>query len=272
MNDTDKKAEAFTLLCKTIEKLRGPGGCPWDIEQTPLSLRNDLVEETYECIEAITDKDTLHIMEELGDLYLVITMLTYMHQQEAAFTITDTLKSVTEKLIRRHPHVFSGQKVKNTEEVLDNWAKIKVEQEGRKPKESLLDEVQKALPPLERAYKLQKKAAKAGFDWPDINGVFDKINEELGEVKSVLYPDKLPGEAEKLEEELGDLLFSVVNLCRFLKIDPCSALLKTNSKFIKRFNYVEKMMKQKDIPMNKENLESMDKFWNETKTLENKQD
>ena len=271
MNDTDKQTEAFTSLYKTIEKLRGPGGCPWDIEQTPLSLRNDLVEETYECIEAITDKDTLHIMEELGDLYLVITMLSYMHEQEGAFTITDVLENVTEKLIRRHPHVFNGQKVKDTEEVLDNWAKIKVEQEGRKPAESLLDEVQKALPPLERAYKLQKKAAKAGFDWPDINGVIEKINEELGEVKSVLCPDKLlvVSDSEKIEEELGDLLFSVVNLCRFLKIDPSSALIKTNSKFIKRFAYVEKMMKQKNIPMNKENLESMDKFWNETKTLEN---
>ena len=272
MNETDKQTEAFTLLCKTIEKLRGPGGCPWDIEQTPLSLRNDLVEETYECIEAITDKDTLHIMEELGDLYLVVTMLSYMHEQQGAFTITDALNSVTEKLIRRHPHVFSDQKVRDTEEVLDNWAKIKVEQEGRKPKESLLDEVQKALPPLERAFKLQKKAAKAGFDWPDVNGVIEKINEELLEVRTEIFSCKKEppahSDSEKLEEELGDLLFSVVNLCRFLKIDPSSALLKTNSKFIKRFGYMEKKMKEHNINMSNKNLESMDKFWNETKCLE----
>ena len=179
MNNTDKQAEAFTSLCQIIEKLRGPGGCPWDMEQTPKSLREDLIEETYECIEAITEEDPLHIKEELGDLFLLVTMLSYMHQQEGVFTISDALENVCQKLIRRHPHVFNGHKVKDTEEVLDNWAKIKIEQEGRKPKDSLLDEVQKGLPPLERALKLQKKAAKAGFDWPDINGVIEKIDEEL---------------------------------------------------------------------------------------------
>jgi len=251
---------AFESFLDVIARLRGPGGCPWDMEQTPQSLRGDLIEETYECIEAIDENDSAHIKEELGDILLLATMIAYMHEQEGIFTVSDVLSTVSEKLIRRHPHVFGDIKFNNSAEVLENWAKIKVEQEGRAPKDSILDEVSQGLPPLERALKLQKKAAKAGFDWPDIEGVCDKIIEELDEARSAV------NQGEKLEDELGDLLFSVVNLCRFLKVEPSIALRRTNSKFTGRFKYVEKMMKASGGEMKKENLEIMDKFWNEAKT------
>jgi tetrapyrrole methylase family protein/MazG family protein len=266
--------DAFKKLYETVVRLRGPGGCPWDREQNPLSLRGDLIEETYECVEAIDDGDASHIKEELGDLFLLVTMLAYMHEQEGSFSVNDTLEAIVEKLIRRHPHVF-GSSAKtsseesptlNSDEVLKNWARIKVEEEGRKPKDSILDDVSRGLPPLDRAWKLQKKAAKAGFDWPDSVGVIAKIKEELEEVEAAISDAN--GEAEKtaLEEELGDLLFSAVNLCRFFDIEPSVALQRTNIKFTGRFKYVEKRMKEKGQEMNAKNLAVMDEYWNEAKT------
>jgi len=249
---------AFKELYDIVVRLRGPGGCPWDIEQTPSSLRGSLVEETYECLEAIDEKDPAHISEELGDLFLLATMISYMHEQEGKFSVADALSNVGKKLIRRHPHVFGEVKVKDSAEVLNNWAEIKVKQEGRKPKDSVLDEVSGGLPPMERSFKLQKKAAKAGFDWQDIEGVVEKIKEELDEVRAA------KNETET-EEELGDLLFSVINLCRYLKIEPSAALNRTNNKFIERFKYVEKKMKETGQEMKKENLNIMDKYWNEAK-------
>ncbi|GHU02604.1 hypothetical protein FACS1894147_04850 [Spirochaetia bacterium] len=266
----EKVSEAFKELYDIVVRLRGPGGCPWDQEQTPATLRGDLIEETYECVEAIDEGRPEHIAEELGDIFLLVTMLAYMHEQEGSFNVTDALKNVCEKLIRRHPHVFAGVKVKDSAEVLDNWAKIKVTQEGRKPKDSLMDEVSAALPPLDRSYKLQKKAAKAGFDWPDIQDVLEKVEEELGEVQEALeeieYSDSPPDQSN-LEGELGDLLFSVVNLCRFLKVEPSVALQRTNAKFVKRFKHVEKTMKANGQTMVKENLSIMDKYWEDAKNL-----
>jgi tetrapyrrole methylase family protein/MazG family protein len=269
--------EAFKALYDTVVALRAPGGCPWDREQSPISLREDLIEETYECIEAIDEKEPVHIKEELGDLFLLVTMLSYMHEQEGLFSVADTLTVITEKLIRRHPHVFGEVKVKDSAEVLYNWAKIKVEQEGRRPRDSLLDGVSRALPPLERAYTLQKLAAKAGFDWPDIRGVMDKVEEELGEVSTAIgelgainrhaaeAPEGVKNKRDALERELGDLLFSVVNLCRFLKVEPSAALQRTNTKFVTRFNHVEKRMKETGQEMTAVSLEAMNTFWEETK-------
>jgi tetrapyrrole methylase family protein/MazG family protein len=274
-NMTDDPAAAFQRLVEIVRRLRAPDGCPWDREQNPLSLRGDLIEETYECVEAIDDNDPAHIREELGDIYLLATMLSYMHQQEQLFSVSDVLTGISEKLIRRHPHVFGELKVRDSAEVLENWAKIKTEQEGRGPKDSILDEVPRGLPPLDRAWKLQKKAAGAGFDWPDTGGVMDKIREELEEVSQALAETAVPGEggpvpaapaAPALEEELGDLLFSVVNLCRCLRVEPSVALQKTNIKFVRRFKYVEKRMKNTAQEMKQENLPAMDKFWEEAKT------
>jgi tetrapyrrole methylase family protein/MazG family protein len=251
---------AFRALYDIVVRLRGPGGCPWDREQDPVSLRSGLIEETYECIEAIDEKNPSHIKEELGDLFLLVTMLSYMHEEKGLFPVSGVLQAVSEKLVRRHPHVFGETKVKDSTEVLNNWNKIKIEQEGRKPKDSVLDEVSTGLPPLDRAWKLQKKAAKAGFDWPNIEGVIEKIREELDEV---LEAEGFAN--ERIEEELGDLLFSVVNLCRYCKVEPSVALHRTNSKFINRFKYVEKKMRETEQEMKQETLEIMDRYWNEAK-------
>jgi tetrapyrrole methylase family protein/MazG family protein len=261
--------EAFQRLYEIITRLRGPGGCPWDLEQTPFSLRGDLIEETYECVEAIDEEDPPHVKEELGDLFLLVTMLAYMHEQEGHFTVTEVLQELSEKLIRRHPHVFENANgadpTLTSEEVLKNWAKIKVEQEGRKPKDSLLDEVSRGLPPLDRAWKLQKKAAKVGFDWPDATGVVAKIKEELQETEAAITSAASTADNTALEGELGDLLFSVVNLCRFFSIEPSVALQRTNIKFTERFKHVEKRMKETSQELNARNLEVMDRYWNEAK-------
>jgi tetrapyrrole methylase family protein/MazG family protein len=266
-------ATAFSGLYDIVARLRAPGGCPWDIEQTPMSLRSDLIEETYECVEAIGERDSEHIKEELGDIFLLAAMISYMHEQEGLFSVADVLAGLAEKLVRRHPHVFGDEKVKDRAEVLKNWARIYVEQEGRKPKDSVLDEVHGGLPPLERAYKLQKKAAKSGFDWLFVRDVYAKLEEEVGEVQEAAQtleeaPEGKRDEArDHLEEELGDVLFMAVNLCRFFAVDPSVALERTNGKFSKRFKYVEKKMKDSGQEMKQANLEAMDEFWTEAKRL-----
>jgi tetrapyrrole methylase family protein/MazG family protein len=278
---TDAEAKAFKRLYGIVTQLRGEGGCPWDREQTPFSLRGDLVEETYECIEAIEEGEPDHIREELGDIFLLVTMIAYMHEQEGLFSVSEVLEGLSEKLIRRHPHVFGeasagkavvdAAKALSPEEALRNWARIKVHLEGRKPKDSILDEVSRGLPPLDRAWKLQKKAAKAGFDWPDAAGVIEKVREEIKEVEEVMRISNDIEKAENaaLEEELGDLLFSAVNLCRFFDIEPSLAIQRTNSKFTERFKYVEKRIKENGMEMSAQSLAVMDKYWNEAKKAEN---
>jgi len=263
----------FDSLYNIIVRLRGPGGCPWDREQDPVSLRDDLIEETYECIEAIDENNPDHIREELGDIFLLVLFLAYIHEESGIFSAADVLNTACEKLVRRHPHVFGDEKFNSSKEVLDNWKKIKVEQEGRKPKDSILDEVSGGLPPLECAFKLQKKASKVGFDWPALEGVKEKIIEELAEVSAASDNNSAGNNTagsnavgnNAVEEELGDLLFSVINLCRYLKVDPSLALRRTNSKFTGRFKYMEKKMKETGREMNSKNLEIMDQYWNEAK-------
>ncbi|GMO34730.1 MAG: hypothetical protein Ta2F_10880 [Termitinemataceae bacterium] len=233
-------------------------------KQNPQTLRGNLIEEAYECIEAIDEGSAPHVQEELGDVFLLASMLSYMYEQQGAFTVADVLDGISEKLIRRHPHVFGGETVKDSDQVLANWEKIKIEKEGREPKDSVLDEVSRAMPPLDRAYKLQKKAAKTGFDWKDVSGIFDKINEETCEVKEEIA--KSAGKiTPELECELGDLLFSVVNLCRFYKIEPSVALNRTNNKWTARFKEVEKRMKALNLDMTSENVDKMEQFWQEAK-------
>jgi tetrapyrrole methylase family protein/MazG family protein len=264
-------AAAFSGLYDIVARLRAPDGCPWDKEQTPLSLRSDIIEETFECVEALGEQNPEHIKEELGDIFLLVTMLAYMHEQQGLFSVTDVLTNLSEKLVRRHPHVFAGEKVKDSAEVLVNWARIKVEQEGRKPKDSTLDEVRAGFPPLERAYKLQKKAAKVGFDWFLVRDVYAKLQEEMGEVQEAAQmledapEDKRDAAQDHLEDELGDVLFVAVNLCRVFGVDPSVALDKTNRKFTKRFKYVEQKMKESGQEMKQDNLEVMDKFWTDAK-------
>jgi len=254
--------QVFKELFDVIARLRGPGGCPWDLEQTPLTLRSDLLEETYECIEAINNQNKEHIKEELGDLFLLLIMISYMHEQEGSFTVQSVLQGIKDKLIRRHPHVFGDIKVKDTAEVLDNWAKIKNEKEGRAPKDSVLDEVKSFLHPLDKALAINKKAAGTGFDWPEIQDIYKKIEEEIIEVKESA---KKGNSRTELETELGDLMFAVVNLCRRMDIDPSVALQRCNTKFTERFKYVEKSMRDNNYKMEKNNLNLMDKFWEEAK-------
>jgi len=260
MNDTK---EAFEELFSVIKKLRSPEGCNWDREQTPQSLRSDLIEETYECIEAIDNKDHDHTKEELGDLYLLVTMLAYMHEQEGKFTVSDSLECISEKLIRRHPHVFGDSTANTPDEIIEQWDEIKTKIEGRKPKDSVLDKVSNGLPPLEKAFQLQKKAAKVGFDWQHIDDIWAKVHEEIDEVK-----DAESQSLEELESEIGDLIFAVVNISRGYKIDPAVALQRTNNKFTKRFHFIEKEMKNDGKELNSENFKLMDTYWDKAKTKE----
>jgi tetrapyrrole methylase family protein/MazG family protein len=256
----------FERYYETIKVLFGPEGCPWDREQTPESLRSNLAEETYECIEAIDENDPEHIREELGDVFSVVMMIAYIYESRGAFTIDDVAGGITDKLIRRHPHVFGDVKVKDSDEVLRNWAKIKRDVEGRVEKAHILDEVSRAFPPLERAWKLQKKAAKKGFDWASFDGVIDKLREEIEEAaREIEKAGETPENNVPLEEELGDVLFSVVNLCRHLKIDPSMALTRANAKFVKRFSYVEEKCRADGVQMGRETIDTMEQYWQEAK-------
>lgn len=286
--------KAFNRLYNVVKILRCPEGCPWDKEQTPLSMRRDLIEETFEAVDAITQEDSFHAKEELGDVMLNATMISYMYEQKGDFSVAEVLNELAEKLIRRHPHVFpesegsvcANTPVKNGEQVLNQWDRIKENVEGRKT-ECILDEVPQGFPPLLKAYKMQKKAAKKGFDWDNVEDVKAKITEELEEVEEArlkvnellknqdahvfeMKSSKEADEAQKeLEGEIGDLLFAVVNYARHLGVDPETALNATNTKFHKRFSYVQKKMEENEIPMIQENLSKMDEFWNEAKTSKN---
>ena len=285
--------EEFQRFFDTIKALRAPNGCPWDKEQTPLSMRNDLIEEAFEALDAISEQNPEHAKEELGDVILNATMISYMYEQENHFTVADVYKELTDKLIRRHPHVFPEsegqscveQKTSTPEEVLQQWDRIKSNLENRKSS-SILDEVPNGFPPLLKAYKMQKKAAKKGFDWKDLKPVKDKIFEELNEVEQAYETlqqfKQEPSNAKPftvnssetanelqlhLEEEIGDLLFSVVNYARHLNVDPSVALNRTNQKFYKRFSYVEQEMTKANIPMDYEHLKEQDNFWNQAKDI-----
>ena len=214
-------AKSFERLYEIMKKLRSPGGCPWDREQTPKSIRSNLVEEAYECVEAVTANDLPHIKEEIGDVFLVNTFMAYMYEQEGRFSVAEALDGVSDKLVRRHPHVFGeGSTADTPDKVIAQWKDIKVTVEGKKPKDSVIDEVSHALPPMDRAYKIQKKAAKVGFDWKEAGDVWAKVREEAEEARLACEH----GDRDRVEDEIGDILFSLVNVSRFLKIDPSVAL------------------------------------------------
>ncbi|MCX7724528.1 MAG: nucleoside triphosphate pyrophosphohydrolase [Thermodesulfovibrio sp.] len=254
-------SEKFDRLVEIMEILRSEKGCPWDKIQTHDTLKKYLIEETYELIEAIENKDPNSIKEELGDLILQIVFHSQIAKEQGSFDINDVIDSITQKMIGRHPHVFGDADFKTPEEVLKQWDERKKE-EG-KLGSSILDGIPKALPSLLRAYKIQSRVAKVGFDWENIDGVIEKIKEELKEVEEAV---KL-GEKEKIEEEIGDLLFSLVNLARFLKIDPETALRKTNKKFEERFKKLEKIAQQRGKDLKNMTLSEMDTIWEEVKNF-----
>ncbi|HTX73204.1 MAG TPA: nucleoside triphosphate pyrophosphohydrolase [Rectinemataceae bacterium] len=269
MNDGSAgAAEAFGRLHSIVARLRGPDGCPWDREQTQKSIRGNIIEEAYELVEAIDEEDPAHIREEAGDLYLLATMVTYMSEEAGSFSVADALGTINDKLVRRHPHVFGDALADSADKVLRQWEEIKVTVEGRRPKDSLLDEVSRALPPLERAYKIQKKAAKVGFDWSKSAEVWAKAREELREAEEACEQAALRGDRDAVEEELGDLLFSAINVARFLEVDPAVALHRTVEKFSRRFRHVEKRMAEAGKPLGPEHMAVMDSFWEEAKEIE----
>ncbi|MBN2444634.1 MAG: nucleoside triphosphate pyrophosphohydrolase [Spirochaetales bacterium] len=251
----------FKKLYDIIVTLRDPGGCPWDLKQTVHSLRESLIEESYECVSAIDEADDENLREELGDILLVLSMIIRIKEQDNAFTYADVLQEISDKLIRRHPHVFGKEILETAEEVLVNWDKIKTEVEGKKAIVSLLESIPRAFPPLEKAYAIQKKVSKVGFDWKEVGPVWEKLDEEINELKIEI--DK--GDTEKIEEELGDVLFTIVNLGRLLKINPGIALNRTNAKFMKRFMELEQRVKKRGIDINDAGLEVLDEIWDEIK-------
>lgn len=245
----------FEYLMEIMYKLRME--CPWDKKQTHDSLKANTLEEAYEVIETIDDKDYEALKGELGDLLLHIVFHSVIANENGNFTIDEVIEGITEKLIRRHPHIFGETKVSGADEIAKNWETIKME-EGR---ESVLEGVPKNLPQLYRAFRMQEKASKVGFDWKDKEPVWNKIQEEINELKEV----QSGVNHEKIEEEFGDLLFSLVNYARFIDVNPENALRRTNDKFIKRFNYIERKFKENGKEITKSTLEEMDKFWEESK-------
>lgn len=280
MSDKDTK-EAFGRLYSIIQKLRAPDGCPWDREQTPQTMRSDLIEETFEAVDAITQNDTPHVKEELGDVFLNTAMITYMNEQLGNFTAADVLNEVSDKIIRRHPHVFpnsEGQKnaleggAKTAEQVLTQWDAIKRGVENRGGETSILDEVPKGFPPLLKSYKMHKKAAKAGFDWDNTDEVFAKLDEELGELKDAAKIESAESDAAKkellhkhVEEELGDVLTCVVNIARHLKVDPNAAMENSNKKFYRRFSAVEAQTKSIGKSVKDCSIDELETFWQNSK-------
>jgi XTP/dITP diphosphohydrolase len=247
--------QKFYELVKIMRRLREE--CPWDKEQTNDSIKAATLEEAYEAVEAIDKKNYEELKSELGDLLLHIVFHSAIAEDNKLFNIEDVIQSISDKLIRRHPHVFSNTVVNNNNDILRNWEHIKLK-EGRK---SLLDGIPKALPALYRAYRIQEKVAKVGFDWSDIKDVWNKVKEEFKEFKEA----EESGDKEKTEEEFGDLLFALINYARFININPENALRKTNEKFIARFQYVEKKLAEKGKSLIDSNLQEMDKYWEEAK-------
>jgi tetrapyrrole methylase family protein/MazG family protein len=248
-----------------METLRGENGCPWDKEQTHESLKRYLIEETYETIEALDSGDKMKFADELGDILLQIVFHSQIGKEEGTFSISDVINIVCKKMISRHTHVFGNDLLENSDEVIENWDKIKKDEKGLESHTDVLKAVSRYLPPLMRSFKIQKKAAEVGFDWDSIEGAFEKVLEELNEIKEVYKTQKMG----KIEEEIGDLLFSVVNVARFAQVSPEEALNKTINKFIDRFEFIEKATIKKGQDIRKMSLEEMDLLWNQSKIKKN---
>ena len=251
---TENKFNEFVEIVKRLRK-----ECPWDREQTNDSIKAATIEEAYEVVEAIDKKNYDDLKKELGDLLLHVVFHTIIASETKSFTIDDVIDSIKEKLIRRHPHIFGEVKVSGSEEVKKNWEEIKLS-EGR---ESVLDGVPEMLPALQRAHRLQEKAAKVGFDWEKKEDVWKKVIEEVEE----MHKSEGEGNFDKLEDEIGDVFFALVNYARFLSVNPENALRRTNTKFINRFGYVERKIKESGKKLTESNLKEIDYYWEESKKL-----
>ena len=246
-------------LEEIVRLLRAPGGCPWDAEQTHQSIRRNFLEEAYEAVEAIDEGSTEHLKEELGDVLLQVVFHALMEQEAGRFDLDAVADGICKKLIFRHPHVFGEVSVSGTGEVLSNWEELKRKEKGQATNTDALEAVARSLPALWRAEKVQKKAKKAGFDWPDVSGALDKLSEELEELKIAV------AEGTNVEEELGDLLFSAVNVSRFVKVDTEEALNGATDKFIGRFRKVEEEAARQGRALEGMSLAELDKLWEHAK-------
>ena len=265
----ESNAQAFDRLVDVIRALRAPDGCPWDRAQTHETMTREMIEEAYEVVQAIENKDTANLREELGDVMLQVVMHAAIAEENGEFTLADVCNEVSDKIIGRHPHVFGGnvekygfEQVNSVDNVLDLWENVKRSEKQETSQTSAMEKIPLSLPALIRAEKIQKKARKVGFDWPDVSGAFAKIDEETAELKEAYdQADK-----DHISEELGDLLFAIVNTARFLDVDPEKALNSTSQKFMKRFSYVEEQAALQGKHLPDMTLEEMDALWEESKT------
>ena len=251
----------FDALVAVMARLRGPGGCPWDREQTPLTLRKYVIEEAYEVVEAIDAGRPEKLAEELGDLLLQVVFHAQLAAEAQAFFINDVTRSIVEKLIRRHPHVFGAVAVSGTDEVLQNWEQIKRGEPGYEDRVGILDGIPPALPALMRALEVSKRVVKVGFEWPTVDGVLDKVEEEIAELRQEIAR----GDTARAGEELGDLLFTLVNVARQLKIDPEEALRAMTHRFTARFKHIERHAADTGRPVSGLSLEEMEAVWQRAK-------
>lgn len=263
MDRQDETGAAFTALVELVARLRGPDGCPWDRKQTHESLKPFLVEECYEVLDALEGGSSDRLKEELGDLLFQIVLHARLAEEDGRFSMKEVLSFNVEKMTRRHPHVFGDKKLKTDKDVLANWEEIKKSEIGNSERKSILDGVPRDLPALLRAHRLQERAARVGFDWSHINDVLPKLDEELEEFRESISK----GDTKSTEEELGDLFFVLVNISRFLGVNPEDALRKTIGKFIRRFRYIEEVAASSGRSLNNMTMEEMDRLWEEAKQL-----
>ena len=255
---TDRELGSFDTLMRILEHLRAPGGCPWDREQTHQSLKRNLLEECHELLEALDDPEPAHLAEELGDILLQVAFHTQIAREDGDFTHEDVIRGINRKLIKRHPHVFGDESVASAREVVQRWEEFKGRQKEGRP---ILGGIPESLPALAYSQLVQDRAAKTGFDWEDVDGVLDKVVEELGELKSAATP-------EQRARELGDLLFSIVNVARWLDIHAEDALRQANMRFLRRFNTMERLCKERGMDFQALPMAEKESLWQEAKRLE----
>ncbi|MGD9808860.1 MAG: nucleoside triphosphate pyrophosphohydrolase [Deferribacterales bacterium] len=253
----------FIQLVEIVKTLRSPEGCPWDREQNLLSIKNHFLEEAFELVDALDNEDIPNIREELGDIIFHVVFHSVMAEEEGKFNLEDVIAEVNEKLIRRHPHVFGDLGKIGTEEVVINWEKIK-EQEKKDKRKSVLDDIPGSFPSIQRSQKMQERVRKVGFDWPNMEECMEKVNEEIGEFKEAVGT----GSKKDIEHELGDVFFALINLSRFLKVDPDEALRKANKRFHKRFSYIEQSLQERGLSSEDATIEQMEELWQEAKKME----
>jgi tetrapyrrole methylase family protein/MazG family protein len=260
----DRIRDEFATLVETVARLRAPDGCPWDREQTHVSLKRYAVEETYEVLEAIDSGDPTKIEDELGDLLLQVLLHAEIARESNSFDIADVCARIREKLQRRHPHVFADTQVSGVDDVLHNWEQIKRGEQGNEDRTSVLDGVPKSMPALMRAAKLSKKAARTGFDWPDASAIVEKLREETDELEQAIAK----GDKDETRGEIGDLLFTIVNIARFQSIDPEEALREMLERFASRFGRIEQEAAANGRNISDMTLAEMDAIWDEAKGRE----